>query len=207
MRTRAQIAQENPGLFRSTDLLTITTSIDSLAPDSPILPVMLESEKAPWVKYHNIVGLVSDKQWLGRVSESGDGVVAFESAHLDDVQSEIVVDADHVHVHQHPRSILEVRRILLEHSQEMYAEVQKEAATYAETGKRSAEYAGYRKPPPESPARPAPTAEPPQSQVVPARRPARTNDGNPASSVRFRVEDSANDTLPVTMGNPPVTAP
>ena len=41
--------------------------------------------------------------------------MAFESAHRDDFRSELVVDADHVSVHAHPRSILEVRRILLEH--------------------------------------------------------------------------------------------
>ena len=39
------------------------------------------------------------------------------------MQSEIVVEADHVHVHQHPRAILEVRRILLEHSEAMFAEM------------------------------------------------------------------------------------
>jgi hypothetical protein len=54
--------------------------------------------------------------------------VAYESAHLDDVASEVVVEADHVHVHQHPRSILEVKRILLNHSDEMYAEVAGQSA-------------------------------------------------------------------------------
>jgi hypothetical protein len=49
------------------------------------------------------------------VSEEGDGIVAATSAHLDDVESEIVVEADHLTVHRHPLAILEVRRILLEH--------------------------------------------------------------------------------------------
>jgi pimeloyl-ACP methyl ester carboxylesterase len=191
MRTRAQIARDNPNLFRSTDLLTITTSIDSLAPDSPILPVMLESEKPTWVKYHNVVGVVSDKQWLGRVSERGDGVVTFESAHLDDVQSEIVVDADHVHVHQHPRTILEVRRILLEHSQEMYAEVQKERAMYAEAEGQSADYAGYRIPPPESPAGGSPAGQP-RVQTSAGCQPTRAASGNASSTIRFRVDDGHN---------------
>ena len=34
-----QLTLENPGFFRDTDMLTISTSIDSLAPDSPVLPV------------------------------------------------------------------------------------------------------------------------------------------------------------------------
>jgi hypothetical protein len=128
VKTKARLVNENPGFFRNTDMLTITTSIDSLSPDSPILPVMLRSEKPPWVKYHNVVGVISKRNLLGKISESGDGVVDFESAHLDDVESEIVVDADHVHVHQHPRAILEVRRILLAHSDQMYAEMRRQAA-------------------------------------------------------------------------------
>jgi pimeloyl-ACP methyl ester carboxylesterase len=126
MKTKMQVARDNPGLFRNTDLLTITTSIDSLSPGSPILPVMLRSPEAPWVKHHNIVGVVSDRNWLSRFSEPGDGVVDFDSAHLDEVESEVIVDADHVNVHQHPRAILEVRRILLEHAAEMVAELSRQ---------------------------------------------------------------------------------
>ncbi len=37
---------ENPGFFRDTDLLTISTSIDSLAADSPIFPAMLAAKRA-----------------------------------------------------------------------------------------------------------------------------------------------------------------
>jgi pimeloyl-ACP methyl ester carboxylesterase len=106
---------ENPGFFRDTDLLTISTSIDSLAPDSPIFPAMLSAKRAPWVSYHNIVGVIPEDSFWRRFSDRGDGVVDFESAHREDFQSEIVVDADHMTVHAHPRAILEVRRILLEH--------------------------------------------------------------------------------------------
>lgn len=104
----------NPGFFRNTDMLTITTSIDSLAPNSPVLTTILQSRKAPWVRYHNIVGLVPNEGIVGKLAAESDGVVNFASAHLPDAQSEIVVNAHHLVVHQHPRSILEVRRILLE---------------------------------------------------------------------------------------------
>jgi hypothetical protein len=127
-QTKAKVLRDNPDFFRNTDLFTVNTSIDSLSPDSPLLPVMLASEKPPWVSYHNIVGVVSERDLLGRITEKGDGAVTYESAHLDDVQSEIVVEADHVHVHQHPRAILEVRRILLEHSEAMFAELSGPAA-------------------------------------------------------------------------------
>ena len=71
------------------------------------------------MKIHNIVGLVPNDGFLGRLSAGSDGIVAFESGHLDDVESEIIVPADHVTVHQHPRSVMEVRRILLSHLEEI----------------------------------------------------------------------------------------
>ena len=117
---RQQLRADNPGLFREQwNLIDVPTSIDSLAPDSPILPVMLSSPAPPWVKYHNIVGRIPDDGFVRRVAGDGDGVVQFESAHLDNVASEIVVTADHSVVHRHPRSVLEVRRILLEHLDEL----------------------------------------------------------------------------------------
>jgi len=112
-----KISLTNPGFFSNKDLLTTTTSIDSLAPDCPIFPVMLKAPRASWTTYHNIIGLVSKKTILGRVSEEGDGVVSAASAKLEGAASEITVAADHLEVHCHPLSILEVRRILLEHIQ------------------------------------------------------------------------------------------
>jgi triacylglycerol esterase/lipase EstA (alpha/beta hydrolase family) len=134
VQVKTRVIRENPDFFNNTELLTVTTSIDSLSPDSPVLPVMLSSKRSPTVTYHNIVGVISKKKLLARISEKGDGVVPYSSAHLDDVDSEIVVDADHVTVHQHPRSILEVRRILLQHSAEMYAETARRMAIPAAYG-------------------------------------------------------------------------
>jgi len=112
-----QLQRLNPGFFRDDTLLDITTSIDSLDPDSPLLSALLVADRAPWVSYHNIVGQVREEGLFGRMAGSGDGVVSARSAHLDasHVESEITVPADHTRVHQHPRTILEVRRILLEH--------------------------------------------------------------------------------------------
>ncbi|HEX4131841.1 MAG TPA: alpha/beta fold hydrolase [Pirellulales bacterium] len=112
---KEQVVRDNPGLFRDTTLVSVKTSLDSLSPTSPILPVMLEAERPAWVKYHNIVGIIPDKGLLGRLAKNSDGVVAFDSAHLADAASEIIVSADHSNVHRHPLAVLEVRRILLEH--------------------------------------------------------------------------------------------
>jgi len=111
-----KLVRENPGAFRDTDLLTMTTSIDSLSPQCPIFPVMQAAPKAEWTRYHNIVGVVPSRTWLGSVSEVGDGVVGLSSARLAGAASEIEVPSDHLVIHQHPLAILEVRRILLEHA-------------------------------------------------------------------------------------------
>jgi hypothetical protein len=55
----------------------------------------------------------------GGYSETGDGVVPYASAHLEGVDSELVVPANHFNVHHHPLTILEVRRVLLKHLREV----------------------------------------------------------------------------------------
>jgi pimeloyl-ACP methyl ester carboxylesterase len=114
---REQLLAMNPNFFRPNSPIQITTSIDSLAPDSPMLPVLLTAAPGPWITYHNIVGRVPDLGWRHWFTDDGDGVVSLTSARLDQmpqVASQIVVPADHVDLHRHPESILEVRRILME---------------------------------------------------------------------------------------------
>ncbi len=119
VQNEQRLRRDNPEFFNPAALIDVTTSIDSLSPRSPILPVMLSAPRAPWVTYHNIVGRLPRRDWLDRFSGDGDGVVPYESAHLDDVASEIEVPADHSDVHRHPRSVLEVRGILLEQLAEL----------------------------------------------------------------------------------------
>ncbi|MCH2123948.1 MAG: hypothetical protein MK165_04095 [Pirellulaceae bacterium] len=117
-----RITRENPGFFKDTEFLTTTNSIDSLSPESPILQVLLAAQKAPWVTHHNIMGHTSSKSWLNPFSSEGDGVVSLASARIENVASEDIVDARHTTVHQHPRSVLAVRRILLQHLQQVALE-------------------------------------------------------------------------------------
>jgi pimeloyl-ACP methyl ester carboxylesterase len=125
LQVKQGLVMKNPGLFSQTDILTMTTSIDSLAPDSPVLPAMLRARRPPTVHYNNIVGVLPEQTWVGRLTnwfyEPGDGVVSYESARREDFDSELVVPADHMRVHAHPRSILEVRRCLLEQLAEVRA--------------------------------------------------------------------------------------
>jgi pimeloyl-ACP methyl ester carboxylesterase len=131
------LERDNPGYFRSSDLLSIRTSIDSLAPDCPLFRVLEGTPRAPWVKYHNIVGLLEEGGVLRRIAGAGDGIVPFRSAQLADVESEVVVPATHTFVHRHPQSILTVRELLFAHMAETPTEVATEMATGAVNGAAS----------------------------------------------------------------------
>lgn len=113
-RSRDKLLRDNPGLFR--DGKSTTTSIDALAPGAPLLSALAVSRPAPWVTYHNVVGRIEeDPWWFSPVSGESDGVVALASAQAIDAASEVVVPASHQGIESHPRTVLEVRRILLEH--------------------------------------------------------------------------------------------
>ncbi len=117
------LASRNPDYFLPSCPINITNSIDSLSPKSTLLPVLLVAPAGPWVKHHNIVGQAPREGFTTKVSlwfsGEGDGVVSLASARLDTAASQIVVPADHMSVHRHPQSILEVRRILLQNVAEL----------------------------------------------------------------------------------------
>ena len=114
-RTANSLLINNPGLFKDSDLLKTANAIDSLAPESPIFPVMMRARRSPGVKYHNIIGVLENPSLISGAAGRGDGVVAYDSAVMDDVESEVVIDADHTSIHMTSEAIFEVRRILLEH--------------------------------------------------------------------------------------------
>ncbi len=115
VKSQQKIYRDNPKAFPADSLIKVETSIDSLSPKSPILPVLLSSHRLPWVKFNNIVGNWPGEWWTGSFTKDSDGVVSTASAHLDDAESEITVPADHTTVHTHPAAVLEVHRILLAH--------------------------------------------------------------------------------------------
>lgn len=122
MAGREQVVARNPNFFRPNAPLQIRTSIDSLAPESAVLPVLLSAQPGPWVRYHNIVGAAPNDQWYRYFASEGDGVVSLASARLEglpQLASQITVPSDHVSVHRHPQSVLEMRRILLEQMGEL----------------------------------------------------------------------------------------
>ncbi len=130
--TRRQLIRENPGYFRDTDLVTVNTGVDSLVPGCPFFPLMQQSPSARWVKYHNIVGVVEEREdFLRRIAdEEGDGVVSLASATVPGVESLETVPAGHTAIHRHPKAIREVQRILRLHLYEMNEQQQVRLATF-----------------------------------------------------------------------------
>jgi len=122
LQGRQELLTRNKGFFRPNSPIEITTSIDSLAPDSPILPALLSADPGPWISYYNVIGREPDLGWRRWFTEDGDGVVSLASARLDNMPQlceQIVVPADHLSIQRHPQSILEVRRVLLEQLAEL----------------------------------------------------------------------------------------
>jgi len=108
----ARLDRENPGALTPTfrDALTHgrLTSIDTLSPRHPMLPMLNAKPIAPWVTVHSIIG---DRGKPGPLADGSDGVVPYTSSHLDAVASELVVPEGH-RVYANPAAVAELRRIL-----------------------------------------------------------------------------------------------
>ena len=80
-----------------------------MTPGNPFVKVMAAKPIAPGVHAHSIIaikdGVISD--------HATDGVVEYASAHIDGVESELVIKAPHS-CQANPHTIAEVRRILLQ---------------------------------------------------------------------------------------------
>lgn len=90
------------------------SSIDGLSDKDPFILATAALPVAPHIPYHSIIG--NDTPELP-LAESSDGVVPYKSAHLDGAVSELVIPSWHS-VQEHPRAIMEIRRILHVHLDE-----------------------------------------------------------------------------------------
>jgi pimeloyl-ACP methyl ester carboxylesterase len=89
------------------------TSIDGMSTTSPLLKVLAELPVAEQVKAHSIIPVRSRRL----INRRSDGVVSYDSAHLEEVESELVVEHNHS-CQSTPAAIEEVRRILHLHLKE-----------------------------------------------------------------------------------------
>jgi pimeloyl-ACP methyl ester carboxylesterase len=88
----------------------VPTSLDQMSPKNELLLTLAEIPVADTVTAHSIIPVKGD----GPPEEGNDGVVKYTSAHVDYVESELVVRSGHG-CQAKPQTIEEVRRILLEH--------------------------------------------------------------------------------------------
>jgi len=92
----------------------LPTSLDGMSPKNPGLRAMAELPVVPEIKAHSIIAV----RGKGDYHKGRDGLVAYESAHVDYAQSEFIVRSFHTCLDQ-PATVEEVRRILREHLEEL----------------------------------------------------------------------------------------
>ena len=88
----------------------IPRSTDNMDPDSPFIKTFASIPIAPGISAHSIIAVANPED---PKAEWDDGVVAFSSAQIDGVTSELVVHSGHS-AQESPLAIEEVRRILVE---------------------------------------------------------------------------------------------
>ena len=105
-----QLITLNPAMAGETGW-RIPTSIDNMDWSNPFLRTLASLPIAEGVKAHSIIAVKGD----GPPEKGNDGVVRYTSAHIQGVESELVVRSAHS-CQSNPRTIEEVRRILYEHA-------------------------------------------------------------------------------------------
>jgi len=88
------------------------TSIDNMSPGHPFIKKLVKIPVTPTVTAHSIISV----EEVSPLDQAGDGVVKYESAHIDGVASELIVRSPHSGMQAAPETVEEVRRILLAHS-------------------------------------------------------------------------------------------
>jgi pimeloyl-ACP methyl ester carboxylesterase len=88
----------------------LPTSIDNMSPGHPFIVTIARIPVAPEIAAHSIIGVTGD----GPVEKGGDGVVKYSSAHIDGVESELIVPYPHS-MQAKPEVVAEVERILHRH--------------------------------------------------------------------------------------------
>jgi len=92
---------------------SILTSIDQLSPSSSFMKMIQEVPVKGDIPYHSIIAIRNSKGAEG----ASDGLVTYESAHIDFAVSEKLVPSPHF-AQKHPVTIGEIKRILRLHLQE-----------------------------------------------------------------------------------------
>jgi pimeloyl-ACP methyl ester carboxylesterase len=101
-------------LFKNRDAIVgfpvVPTAVDNMSPNHPFIQGLQKIPVVSSIKTHSIISVEGD----GPIEEGDDGVVKYTSAHIERVESEVVVRSSHS-TQGIPQTIEEVRRILLRH--------------------------------------------------------------------------------------------
>jgi triacylglycerol esterase/lipase EstA (alpha/beta hydrolase family) len=112
--TMKEVLTMNPQLNAVRFIKDVPRSTDNMDPKSRFIKNLSSMSIAPGVSAHSIIAVENRKD---PKEKWNDGVVEYKSAHIDGVASELVVNSGHS-TQDHPATIEEVRRILLEHLRE-----------------------------------------------------------------------------------------
>jgi pimeloyl-ACP methyl ester carboxylesterase len=113
LRATGDLVTNNPDAFKFDPTRMRFGSIYGMTPGSPVITGLSEIPVTPGIPAHSIIAVRGD----GPVEDGSDGVVRYESAHIEGVQSELIVRSGHS-VQANPQTVLEVHRILLLHAEE-----------------------------------------------------------------------------------------
>jgi hypothetical protein len=113
LQATGDLVTNNPDAFKFDPTRTHFGSVYGMTPGSPVIGALSEIPVAPGIPAHSIIAV----RGHGPLEDASDGVVRYESAHIEGVESELIVPSGHS-VQGNPQTVLEVRRILLLHAEE-----------------------------------------------------------------------------------------
>jgi pimeloyl-ACP methyl ester carboxylesterase len=85
-------------------------SVNGMSPGNPAIAAVRAIPVAPGIHAHSIIPTLQD----GPLEDRDDGVVRYKSAHIDGVESEVVIEHSGHSTQGNPLTVREVRRILIE---------------------------------------------------------------------------------------------
>jgi hypothetical protein len=88
----------------------VPSAVDNMSPRNPFIRGIRDIPVSASVKVNSIIAVQGD----GPIEQGDDGVVKYSSAHIEPVESELVVRSGHS-AQDNPQTIEEVRRILRRH--------------------------------------------------------------------------------------------
>jgi len=113
VRASADVLKGNADALLFDPTMATFGAVANMTPGSAFIEALAPIPIAPGVRAHSIIPVTGDLPPDGQ----DDGVVSYASAHIDGVESELVVPHQNHAAQSNPLAIEEVRRILLEHAE------------------------------------------------------------------------------------------